>query len=142
MYEEKLCAERRRPRGRRRRAIFESPLMSAAGNTVMNCGHMSDSAIPGKVKKFRLGNTDILHTRKVSKPFKTSVRMLRQSYPTETVLSNKTTRNRIVLSFSDSPRKSLGRRPIINTFASRRTVDDFRISRIALFCAAEVNERS
>ena len=37
--------------------------------------------------------------------------MLRLSYPTETVLSNKITRNRIVLSFKDSPRKPLGRRP-------------------------------
>ena len=34
------------------------------------------------------------------------------SYPTETVLSNtKITRNRIVPSFKDSPRKPLGRRP-------------------------------
>ena len=33
------------------------------------------------------------------------------SYPTETVLSNKITRNRIVLSFKDSPRKPLRRRP-------------------------------
>ena len=40
-----------------------------------------------------------------------SVLMLRLSYPTETVLSNKITRNRIVISFKDSPRKPLGRRP-------------------------------
>ena len=33
------------------------------------------------------------------------------AYLTETVLSNKITRNRIVLSFKDSPRKPLGRRP-------------------------------
>ena len=31
--------------------------------------------------------------------------MQRLSYPTETVLSNKITRNRIVLSFKDSPKK-------------------------------------
>ena len=37
--------------------------------------------------------------------------MQRLSYPTETVLSNKVTRKRIVLSFKDSPRKPLGRRP-------------------------------
>ena len=37
--------------------------------------------------------------------------MGRQSYPTKTVLSIKFTRNRIVLSFKDSPRKPLGRRP-------------------------------
>ena len=37
--------------------------------------------------------------------------MPRLSYPTETVLSNKITRNRIVLSFKDSPRNPLGRRP-------------------------------
>ena len=42
-----------------------------------------------------------------------SVLILRLSYPTETVLSNKITRNRIVLSFKDSPRKALGRRPLI-----------------------------
>ena len=40
-----------------------------------------------------------------------SVVMQRLSYPTETVLSNKIDRNRIVLSFKDSPRKPLGRRP-------------------------------
>ena len=39
--------------------------------------------------------------------------MQRLSYPTETVLSNKIARNRIVLSFKDSPRKPLGRRPHI-----------------------------
>ena len=33
--------------------------------------------------------------------------MQRQSYPTENVLSNKITRNRIVLSFKDSARKPL-----------------------------------
>ena len=37
----------------------------------------------------------------------------RLSYPTETVLSIKITRNRIVLSFKDSPRKPLKRRPIV-----------------------------
>ena len=42
---------------------------------------------------------------------KASVLMQRQSYPTETVLSNKITENRIVLSFQDSPRKPLRRRP-------------------------------
>ena len=35
----------------------------------------------------------------------------RLSYPTETVLSNKIARSRIVLSFKDSPRKSLRRWP-------------------------------
>ena len=39
-----------------------------------------------------------------------SVLMQRLSYPTETVLSNKITTNRIVLSFKD-PSKPLGRRP-------------------------------
>ena len=37
--------------------------------------------------------------------------MLRLSYPTETVLSNKITRNIIVLSFKDIPWKPLRRRP-------------------------------
>ena len=37
--------------------------------------------------------------------------MQRLSYPTETVLSDKITRNRIVPSFKDSPRKPLRRRP-------------------------------
>merc|ERR1712127_872135 len=45
--------------------------------------------------------------------YKVSVLMQRLSYPTETVLSNKITRNRIDLSFKDSPRKPLGRRPIV-----------------------------
>ena len=40
-----------------------------------------------------------------------SVLMQRLSYATDTVLSNKITRNRIVLSFKDSPRKPFGRRP-------------------------------
>ena len=35
----------------------------------------------------------------------------RLSYPTETVLSNKITSNRMLLSFKDSPRKPLRRRP-------------------------------
>ena len=43
---------------------------------------------------------------------KASVLMQRLSYPTETVLFNKITRNRTVLSFKDSPRKPLGRRPL------------------------------
>ena len=38
---------------------------------------------------------------------KASVLMIRLSYPTETVLSNKVSRNRIVLSFKDSPRTPL-----------------------------------
>ena len=42
--------------------------------------------------------------------------MQRLSYPTETVLSNKITKNRIVPSFKDSPRKPLRRRPIGNLF--------------------------
>ena len=37
--------------------------------------------------------------------------MQRQSYPIETVLSNKITRNIIVVSFKEIPRKPLGRRP-------------------------------
>ena len=37
--------------------------------------------------------------------------MKRLSYLTETVLSEEITRNRIVLSVKDSPRKPLGRRP-------------------------------
>ena len=45
-----------------------------------------------------------------------SVLMQRPSYPTETVLSNNTARNRIVLSFKDSSRKPLGRRPLENKF--------------------------
>ena len=38
--------------------------------------------------------------------------MQQLSYLTETVLSNKITKNRIVLSFTDSPRKPLARRPL------------------------------
>ena len=44
-----------------------------------------------------------------------SVVMQRLSYPTETVLSNNITRNRIVQSFKDSPPKPLRRRPIISS---------------------------
>ena len=40
-----------------------------------------------------------------------SVVMQRLSYPTETVLSKKITRNRIVLSLKESPRKPCRRRP-------------------------------
>ena len=39
--------------------------------------------------------------------------MQRLSYPAETVLSNKITRNRIVLSYKDSPIKPLRRQPIV-----------------------------
>ena len=39
--------------------------------------------------------------------------MQRLSDPTETVLSKKITRNNIVLSFKDSPRKPLGQRPMV-----------------------------
>ena len=42
---------------------------------------------------------------------KVSVLMQRLSYPTKIVLSYKIARNRKVLSFKDSPRKPLGRRP-------------------------------
>ena len=42
---------------------------------------------------------------------KASVLMQRLSYTTETVLFNKITRNIMFLSFKDSPRKPLGRRP-------------------------------
>ena len=38
--------------------------------------------------------------------------MQRLSHPTDTVLSNEINRNRIVLSFQDSPRKPLRRRPM------------------------------
>ena len=44
--------------------------------------------------------------------------MQRLSYPTETVLSKEVTRNRIVLSFKDSPRKPLGQRPTITAAAA------------------------
>ena len=43
-----------------------------------------------------------------------SVLIQRLSSTTETVLFIKITRNRIVLSFKDSPRKSLGRRPHVS----------------------------
>ena len=43
---------------------------------------------------------------------KASVLMERLSYLMENVLSNKIIRNRIVLSFKDSPRVALRRRPI------------------------------
>ena len=51
--------------------------------------------------------------------------MQRLSYPTEAVLSKKITRNRLVLSFKDCPRKPLGRRPIVTCvcqFSARRHI--------------------
>ena len=42
--------------------------------------------------------------------------MLRLSYPSETVLCSKFSRNRIVLSFRESPRKTLGQRPEGQTY--------------------------
>ena len=54
--------------------------------------------------------------RKEGRKENASVLMQRLSYPTETVLSNKITRDRIFLSFKDSPRKPLGRRPFTNGF--------------------------
>ena len=45
---------------------------------------------------------------------KARVLMQRLSYPTETVLSNRITRNIIVPSFKDRPRKPLGRRPAVS----------------------------
>ena len=55
-----------------------------------------------------------------------SVLMQRRSYPTETVLSNKTNRNRTVLSFKDSPRKPLGRRPS-GYITSIKNISTFRV---------------
>ena len=54
---------------------------------------------------------------------KASVLMLRLSYPTETVLSNKIARNRIVLSFKDSPRigKHLSKLPEVLKNEPHRT---------------------
>ena len=47
--------------------------------------------------------------------------MQRLSYPTETVLSNKITTNRIVPSFKDSPRTPLRRRPNIPPTSQEKT---------------------
>ena len=65
-------------------------------------------------KKFRRerGGRSVLGRRKASV---VNLVMLRQSYPTETVLSNKITRNILVLSFKNSPRKVLGRRTAIGS---------------------------
>ena len=61
---------------------------------------------------------------------KASVLMQRLSYPTETVLSNKITRNRIVLSFKDSPRKPLRRRPAVGRRRSVRKRDEEALQKI------------
>ena len=60
-------------------------------------------------------DTSFVHSPFLSLTFllKASVVMQRLPYPTETVLSNKITRNRIFLSFKDSPRKPLRRRPSV-----------------------------
>ena len=54
------------------------------------------------------------------------MRVLKQrlSYPTETVLSSKNTRYRIVLSFIDSPRKPLGRHPNVSEQGSVAGLSD------------------
>ena len=54
--------------------------------------------------------------------------MERLSYPTETVLPNKITRNKIVLAFKDSPRKSLRPRLFLfqNSVPELRIRDAFR----------------
>ena len=57
----------------------------------------------------------------MQKEIEASVLMQRLSYQTENVLSNKSTRNRIVLSYKDSPRKPLGRRPREAAAAHRAT---------------------
>ena len=49
-----------------------------------------------------------------------SVLIQRLSYPTETVLSNKITRNRRALSCKESPRKPFRRRPPLKSKSSRR----------------------
>ena len=49
--------------------------------------------------------------------YEAGVLMHRLSYPTETVESNKIARYRIVLSFKDSPRKPLRRRPKVENHA-------------------------
>ena len=50
--------------------------------------------------------------KQLSQIDKASVVMQRPSYPTETVLSNKITKKKIVPSFKDSPQKTLRRRTL------------------------------
>ena len=54
---------------------------------------------------------DPFGTLRNSHPSEVAVLIVGLSYPAETVLSTKITRNRIVPSFKDSPRKPLGRLP-------------------------------
>ena len=65
---------------------------------------------------------------------KAGIVMQRLSYPTETVLSNKTTRKRIVLSFKDSPRKPLRRWPNFAEGASVIKCSNASLLADALLC--------
>ena len=72
---------------------------------------------------------------------KASVVMQKLSCPTETVSSNKLTGNRVVLSFKDSPRKPLRRRPRIADLASGICCSGFcrQISYRLVFINAKAN---
>ena len=63
-------------------------------------------------RKERMMSKDRIMSTVEGKEGEASVVMRILSYPTETVLSNDIARNRIVLSFKDSPQKPLGRRPL------------------------------
>ena len=81
---------------------------------------LTDSSGDPRVRRRHLSLGDPLRNLPLSRwprrrrrgTVKASVLMQRLSCPTETVSSNKITRNRIVLSFKDSPRKPLGQRPV------------------------------
>ena len=60
--------------------------------------------------------------------------MQRLSYPTENVILKKITWNRIVLSFKDSPRKPLGRRPSLSLHSLRPSIQEAKYSAVVLQC--------
>ena len=64
--------------------------------------------------------------------------MQRQSYPTETVLSKKITRNRIVLSFKDDFMKPLGQGPKESRFVEKSACDSTADPGDYSLCRAEL----
>ena len=90
--------------------LFTRPLWQSRKGTYLGVPSLSLSLfLPHFQPLLRFSSRD-LQRRSL---LQASVVMQRLSYPTETVLSNKITTNRLVLSFKDSPRTPLGRRPFV-----------------------------
>ena len=91
-------------------------LLSAKYDEKMRTAHISQGILQYPHARLHFHPRRFLELLAGKYPFhddnrRASVLMQRRSYSTETVLHNKITRNRIVLSFKDSPWKPLRRRP-------------------------------